>query len=218
MRVPVEPEAEGRCAQVRPAAGEVPWMQDEEVAVREPNRPCPEHGNRWRPLPERFWEKVDRSGGETACWPWTGRRTEDGYGQIWVEDGATRAHRVAWAILRGPLPQGAHVLHACDNPPCVNPSHLFLGDNAANMRDRTAKGRYENQRKAECPRGHPYDAANTRIGSHGSRCCRACAREKFRERYRSDPAFAERHKARARLLTAGLAALRGVGAKPGEGA
>ena len=53
----------------------------------------------------------------------------------------SRAHRVAWTLLRGVIPHGRWVLHTCDNPPCVNPAHLFLGDRSANMRDRENKGR-----------------------------------------------------------------------------
>lgn len=89
---------------------------------------------------ERFWSHVDKSGGPDACWPWTAARLKAGYGIFQAEKTRT-SHRFAWEATNGPILDGLHVLHKCDNPPCVNPVHLFLGDNKANMRDRDAKGR-----------------------------------------------------------------------------
>jgi len=94
-------------------------------------------------LEERFWAKVDvRGPGE--CWPWTGAKTTAGYGSLLVSLGPKRngyAHRVSWELHYGPIPDGQHVCHVCDHPACVNPSHLFLGDAAANMQDKAVKGR-----------------------------------------------------------------------------
>lgn len=93
----------------------------------------------------RFWSKVDRSGGPDACWPWTAnRQRRSGYGQFWYERRVRLAHRVAWKLTRGEIPPGRCVLHRCDNPPCVNPAHLFLGTQADNLADMDRKGRRVN--------------------------------------------------------------------------
>ena len=81
-----------------------------------------------------FWAKVDKSG---ECWEWTSCRNKQGYGQF----GQERAHRVAYSLTYGSIPTGLYVLHACDNPPCVNPVHLFLGTQLDNVADRDNKGR-----------------------------------------------------------------------------
>lgn len=89
----------------------------------------------------RFWAKVDRTGGPDICWPWKTGTDGCGYGCFWLEDNNKRAHRVAWLIMRGDDPRGLCVLHRCDNPPCCNPSHLFLGTTADNVADKCEKGR-----------------------------------------------------------------------------
>ena len=73
----------------------------------------------------------------TDCVLWEGKTDRDGYGY----EGRGRAHRLAYAAVHGPIPAGLHVLHSCDNPPCVNVEHLFLGTNLDNIRDKVAKGR-----------------------------------------------------------------------------
>lgn len=97
-----------------------------------------------RPLVERFWPKVQRTEG---CWLWLGAKRRRGYGEI-GGDPSTRtimaAHRVSWELHFGPIPEGMDVCHRCDNPPCVNPAHLFLGTESANMQDASAKGRLRN--------------------------------------------------------------------------
>ncbi len=91
-------------------------------------------------LADRFWRFVDADGPD-GCWEWTGGRLPKGYGNIWDGEKLSRAHRVSYELFRGAIPQGMQVLHSCDNPPCTNPGHLFLGTNADNLADRVAKGR-----------------------------------------------------------------------------
>jgi hypothetical protein len=96
------------------------------------------------PFAERFWAHVDRSGGPDACWPYSGGSTPGGYGIFSLGSrsaGARGAHRVAYELTSGPIPEGRLVCHRCDNPPCCNPAHLFVGTYADNNRDAIAKGR-----------------------------------------------------------------------------
>jgi HNH endonuclease len=89
---------------------------------------------------ERFWAKVDRRDpGE--CWEWKASGTLYGYGSFRREGRWVLAHRVAWELANGPIPAGLVVLHQCDNPACVNPAHLRVDTQAANMRDKVEKGR-----------------------------------------------------------------------------
>lgn len=91
-------------------------------------------------LTYKFWSLVDRRD-QQECWRWTAGRTGPGYGQIRWKSQRDGAHRMAWALTHGPIPNGMHVLHKCDVRLCCNPSHLFLGTNADNVADKTAKGR-----------------------------------------------------------------------------
>jgi hypothetical protein len=98
-------------------------------------------------IAERFWAKVDRSGGPDACWPWLASIGTSGYGQFAIgrRDAHTMrgAHTVAYELDRGhpPPPDRPYVLHSCDNPPCCNPGHLSEGTQAENLADMRAKGR-----------------------------------------------------------------------------
>lgn len=87
---------------------------------------------------ERFWTYVEKT---ETCWVWTGDRRLNGYGRANLHGRSYAAHRVAWGIANGPIPEGMPMLHKCDNPPCVRPSHLFLGTHKDNSVDKYAKGR-----------------------------------------------------------------------------
>lgn len=97
-----------------------------------------------KPLEQRFWSKVDKSGGENSCWNWTaflsskkkkGSRTFIPYGKIRVLGKYKLSHRVSWELHFGAIPNRSFVLHKCDNSKCVNPAHLELGDQSKNMKD-----------------------------------------------------------------------------------
>lgn len=93
-------------------------------------------------LERSFTTRIDRSAGVDACWAWMGAVDKDGYGR--VTGGPYRckvAHRVAFILANGNIPSRILVCHSCDNPPCCNPAHLWLGTNRANILDAKAKGR-----------------------------------------------------------------------------
>ena len=93
-----------------------------------------------RRLPMRFWNSVDKTG---ECWLWTGYLQKQGYGQTIYPGGKSiLAHRLAWLLTHGDLPSAEQLLrHKCDNPRCVRPDHLEVGDAASNATDRVQRGR-----------------------------------------------------------------------------
>lgn len=76
-----------------------------------------------------------------GCWVWIGSRSENGYGQVQFRGRQWRSHRVSWSVFNGAIPEGKKVLHKCDNPPCINPNHLFTGTQSDNLLDCSRKGR-----------------------------------------------------------------------------
>jgi len=89
-------------------------------------------------LEERFDSKWEWSG---DCWRWTAAKDKDGYGYFTVQQRTQKAHRFSYEYHHGKIPSGCFVLHTCDNPSCVRPGHLFLGNALENMQDKIAKGR-----------------------------------------------------------------------------
>jgi hypothetical protein len=83
-----------------------------------------------------------------GCWEWEGSRDESGYGHTTIARRPISTHRLSWETAFGPIPRGLVICHRCDNPPCFNPAHLFLGTYADNARDCLQKGRHRTRRKA----------------------------------------------------------------------
>jgi len=120
-----------------------------------------------------FLQKIDKTGN---CWDWLAGKDKDGYGKIKINGKDLQAHRASWDFHNGLIPEGMSVLHHCDNPSCVNPSHLFLGTTLDNMRDRDTKGRNGYSRRTHCPKGHEYSTGNTSVW-RGQRKCRVCKKD-----------------------------------------
>ena len=128
---------------------------------------------------ERFWSKVDKSGGEFACWPWTaGICTNTGYGNVWW-DGKTRsAHRISYQLTYGPIPDRMTVDHVkrrgCTMRSCVNPAHLQVVTQQVNNARGTSPSAI-NRQKTHCLRGHEFTPENTYYHpKRKTRNCRAC--------------------------------------------
>lgn len=119
----------------------------------------------------RFWARVDKSG---DCWLWTGGKSGDGYGSLQRERKRLMAHRVAYELLVGPIPEGLVIDHLCRNTSCVNPSHLEPVTMEENVRRGTTK--------SHCVRGHALVAGNLWWNPNGGyRVCLTCKRLRNRE-------------------------------------
>ncbi|MDQ3028986.1 MAG: HNH endonuclease [Actinomycetota bacterium] len=154
--------------------------------------------------PARFWSKV--TGGDyTTCWTWTAYIDSAGYGRFRTGGRTGQmegAHRVAYRLLIGEVPDGLELDHLCRNPGCVNPWHLEPVTHAVNSRRSTAGEVNAARQRAitHCPQGHAYSAENTGFRRDGRRRCKACGRRAARARYEADPAkhheIARRYRAR----------------------
>src|SRR6267143_986186 len=119
-------------------------------------------------IEERFWDKVLKT---PTCWLWQGQKRGTGYGGFSL-NGTQRilAHRMAWKLTFGSIPEGLCICHACDNILCVNPNHLWLGTHKANMVDMNRKGRnralpYLAQPHPRGPKGHPLYLKGHKYGN-----------------------------------------------------
>lgn len=126
---------------------------------------------------ERFMAKVDRR--PDGCWVWTACRVWNGYGQFRVAGKTVYAHRFAYELLVGPIPDGLELDHLCRNRACVNPSHLEVVDSRTN----TLRGdgpAAQNARKTHCAHGHELTLENIWRSGRNSRLCRACSLDRQR--------------------------------------
>lgn len=134
---------------------------------------------------QRFEERC-RRGKSHACWPWRGTVLRSGgYGVLIIGRSFNkRAHRLAYELYVGPVPDDLMVCHSCDNPICVNPAHLWLGTSSDNVSDMVKKGRRYDPYAGRntCQQGHRYTPENTYIHD-GNRHCRACRRAQGLEAY-----------------------------------
>jgi hypothetical protein len=149
-----------------------------------------------RPVPamtdaniRRFWSKVSLPSPATGCMLWLGARNACGYGDFWLAGSNHKAHRVAYALVVGPIPPAMVLDHsaACRNKSCVNPEHIrcvTVRDNNLAPDGGTRRATAAKVNKTHCPSGHLYTATNTRTRPNGNRVCRECHRARERERYR----------------------------------
>lgn len=129
----------------------------------------------------RFYRKIAFPPDRSYCWRWMAfRNPKGGYGRFSFRGKLWIAHRFSYEVFCGPIPEGLTLDHLCRRTSCVNPFHLEPVTNAENIR-RGTQG-WNMSIKTHCPRGHEYDLLNTYWSKRGSRHCRACAREKARER------------------------------------
>ena len=111
----------------------------------------------------------------SGCWLWIGCYNSSGYGSFWIAPRSVPASRASWLLNKGPVAPGFCVLHKCDNRTCVNPSHLFLGTNEDNIKDKVAKQRHYDHGRTHCKRGHLWIPENIQMNpKHGKRYCRLC--------------------------------------------
>lgn len=129
--------------------------------------------SRPRPTPWDALRQRTKFGTHAECWTWIGSTDKRGYGRLWANGSHWKAHRLAYTLLTGTIPDGLELHHTCRNPSCVNPDHLEPVTHAEHMRLR---------RQDKCIRGHALTADNVRLRSNGHRYCLPCAVERTNER------------------------------------
>lgn len=139
---------------------------------------------------ERFWSCVEPEP-NTGCWLWAGTANRRGYGRFTGRDRRMQAHRFAYELLIGPIPQGLELDHLCRVTCCVNPDHLEPVTHKVNVL-RGLSPTADCAQRVSCPRGHPYDEQNTHWRRGGRRACKRCKhlmtaawRRRVRERRRA---------------------------------
>ena len=111
---------------------------------------------RMKPWKERFWSKVDKTSDPDGCWLWTGGKMFQGYGNFGLNGKTKKAHRLAYMILKGPIPNHTELDHLCRHPSCVNPSHLEAVTHQVNIiRGHAARETINGKRT--CKHGHPKE-------------------------------------------------------------
>lgn len=110
----------------------------------------------------------------TGCWEWQGARNTLDYGQVVINDKRIMVHRLMYWTGVKDFDKSLDVCHTCDNPPCCNPAHLWIGDPKTNSRDCVQKGRHYKASNTHCPRGHSYAEHGVRHGKQKWRHCRVC--------------------------------------------
>ena len=130
------------------------------------------------PMPDRFWAKVDQDG-QDGCWVWMASLKQgSGYGVFQLEGKPQSAHRVAYELVKGPIPEGLHIDHLCRNRACVNPDHL----EPVTCRENQHRSPISNASKTHCPQGHPYSGENL-VRTNNRRVCRTCRNARCLARY-----------------------------------
>lgn len=132
---------------------------------------------------ERFWSKVDKNGPE-GCWLWTDHLGRQGYADFWVPPRPVKAHRFAYELLVGPIPEGLVIDHLCSVRHCVNPAHLEAVTQRVNVL-RSTNHVAAQAVATHCKRGHEFTPENTYM-HRGKRDCRTCHRDQARRARRDE--------------------------------